>query len=126
MSERIEKAFKELVDAVNDEATSKVTEIKTIVEPIVTQAVAQVTAAVVASRFKFSDLFKDLKEGVTPEAEKADPNVDAKSNDGGAFADPLPTPAQNDAIRTLRTLGKTDEEIAFAVGVSVRTVKMAI
>lgn len=113
MSERIEKAFKELVDAVNDEATSKVTEIKTIVEPIVTQAVAQVTAAVVASRFKFSDLFKDLKEGVTPEAEKP------------AEADPLPTPAQNDAIRTLRTLGKTDEEIAFAVGVSVRTVKMA-
>lgn len=41
-------------------------------------------------------------------------------------AAPFPTAAENDAIKVLRTLGKTDEEIAKAVGVSVLTVKMAV
>jgi microsomal dipeptidase-like Zn-dependent dipeptidase len=104
MSERIEKAFKELVDAVNDEATTKVTEIKTIVEPIVTQAVAQVTAALVAGRFKFDDLFKEkAAEEVVP-----------------------PTEDQNKLIKTLRDAGKSDEEIAKFLNLNILTVKMAV
>jgi hypothetical protein len=38
---------------------------------------------------------------------------------------PFPTPEQNAAIKTLRALGRTDDEIAGIVGVTVLTVKQA-
>lgn len=106
---KIEAAFRNLIDAIGEEATEHVEKIKTAFEPLVTQVVAQATAAAVAGRFKFEDFLKD----VTDEAE-------------APVADPLPTPAQNDAIKVLRTMGKTDEEIAEFVGVSILTVKMAV
>jgi RES domain-containing protein len=114
---RIQKAFVDLVDAIHDETISYVEQVREAVEPVVNQVVAQTTAAIVAGRFNFEELMKHInekREAPTATEEAVVPD-----------ADPIPTAEQNAAIQALRSLNKSDEEIAAAIGVSVLTVKMA-
>lgn len=106
MSERIEKAFKELIDAVTVEATEQVERIRAIAEPFVNQVVTQATEVMTAAKSQVEEIIKEAKQEAPKEVA-------------------APTPEQYAAIAALRGLGKTDEEIAQVVNISVLTVKMA-
>jgi DNA-binding NarL/FixJ family response regulator len=107
MSDRIEKAFKELVDAVTIEATEQVERIRALAEPFINQVVAQATEVMTAAKSQVEEILKEAEK----ETEK---EVSA------------PTPEQYVAIVALRGLGKSDAEIAETVGVSILTVKKAV
>lgn len=115
MFEKTQKAINELRSAVSLDVTSAIATTKAVVAPVVAEYLNKFAnaAQTVASGVEDGSLFKP------------DANHQAKSNDGGTFADPLPTEEQNNVIKVLRKLGRTDEEIAKAVGVSVLTVKMS-
>jgi hypothetical protein len=108
MFEKTQKAVTELSQAVSQDVASAITLAKAVVVPTVTEYLNKIAAAAQNTSQGVQDgsLFKTTEQAVKP------------------VADPLPTEAQNDAIKVLRALGKTDEEIAKAVGVSVLTVKM--
>lgn len=107
MFEKTQKAANELAGAVAEETTQAFALAKATVIPAVGDFFG-----------KIADAANKLKEGVE--------NGDLfKASETEASADPLPTEAQNSAIKVLRSLNKDDEEIARIIGVSVRTVKMA-
>lgn len=116
MFEKTQKAANELGTAVTTDATNAMAAAKAAIIPAVSGFFSKIASAAqgVAAGVEDGSIFRSV-----------DPNVDAKSDDGGTFADPLPTFEQNAAIAALRGLGKNDDEIAATVGVSVRTVKMA-
>lgn len=118
MFEKTQKAVTELSQAVSQDLASAVAMAKAVVVPTVTEYLNKIAAAA-------QNTSQGVQDGSLFKA-GPDANQLAKCNDGGTFADPLPTEAQNDFIKVLRVLGKTDEEIAEVVGVSIRTVKMAV
>lgn len=108
MFEKTQKAANELGAAVTADATNAVAVAKAAVIPAVSGFFNKIAAAAngVAAGVEDGSLFKPTEKPAT-------------------VADPLPTAEQNTAINSLRALGKSDEEIAKTVGVSVLTVKMA-
>jgi len=116
MFEKTQKAARDLSLIATHEATEAVTTVKAAVVPTVAGFFGTLAdyANKVKEGIESGELFKPL-----------DANEEAKSQDGGTFADPLPTKEQNAAIHALRVIGKTDEEIADTLNVSLLTVKMA-
>jgi DNA-binding NarL/FixJ family response regulator len=108
MFEKTQEAANKLGAAVTEDATQALAVAKAVVIPAVSGFFSKIAnaAQTVAEGVEDGSLFKPA---AAPEPK----------------ADPLPTPEQNAAIASLRALGKTDEEIAQTVGVSVLTVKMA-
>lgn len=115
MFEKTQKAANELGAAVTTDATNALALAKAVVIPAVSGFFGKIANAAntVAAGVEDGSLFK-----------KTETSADAGSGDAKA-ADPLPTETQNAAINSLRAVGKTDEEIAETLGVSVLTVKMA-
>jgi DNA-binding NarL/FixJ family response regulator len=113
MFEKTQKAASELGAAVTADATIAVAKAKAAVIPAVSGFFGKIAAAAqtVAEGVEDGSIFKPA---TTPATE---PKVDA---------DPLPTEEENAAIRTMRARGQSDEQIAHILGVSVRTVKMAV
>ena len=71
-------------------------------------------------------LVERVKGAAEQLVEQFNEHVESLTEGAAPIADPLPTPEQNDAIKALRIAGKTDEDIAGFLGISIRTVKMAI
>jgi hypothetical protein len=117
MFEKTQKAVNDLSAALTEDATSALAVAKATVIPAVSGLLNKIANAAntVAQGVEDGSLFKA----------EPDANELAKAHDGGGFPDPLPTETENNAIKILRALGKTDEEIAQAVGVSLLTVKMS-
>lgn len=115
MFEKTQKAANELGAAVTADTTMAVALAKAVVIPAVSAFFTKIATAAqgVAASVEDGSIFKH------------DANELAKSDDGGTFADPLPTMEQVNAIYALRVIGKSDEEIAEALDISVRTVKMS-
>lgn len=110
MFEKTQKAAADLAAVVTEEATAAGATIKASVIP----SIGNFFGAIAASATKVKDGIED--GSLFKAAEKS----------SGFNPDPIPTPEQNKAILGLRALGKSDAEIALMVGVSVRTVKMAV
>ena len=117
MFEKTQKAANELGAAVTEDATKAMAFAKAAVIPAVSGLFSKIANAAntVAQGVEDGSLFK-----AGPDA-----NQLAKAHDGGTFPDPLPTKEQNEAIRALRAVGKTDEEISESLGITIRTVKMS-
>lgn len=113
MFEKTQKAANELGAAVTADATNAVAVAKAAVIPAVSGFFNKIAtgAQSVAAGIEDGSLFETVKTSVAGKP--------------ATEADPLPTQEQNTAIRSLRALGKSDEEIAATVGVSVLTVKMS-
>jgi len=115
MFKNTEKAFADLAGAVTQDTATFTKAAKDMVVPAIAEFFG-----------RLAHHANKIKEGVeNGEFFQMDANDEAKSHDGGTFADPLPTKEQNAAIHALRVIGKTDEEIAESLNVSVLTVKMA-
>ena len=111
MFEKTQKAAEDLGTAVTEETAQAVAFAKAAIVPAISGFFTKIATAAqtVAAGVEDGSLFAAT-------ARPSDPPV----------ADPLPTEDQNVTIRLLRTGGKTDEEIASILNVSVRTVKMAV
>jgi len=108
MFENTQRAIAELNNALFNDVNQAVTLAKTTVVPAVTL------------------IFGRITETAKNTADKANSTVPPVAPVSEPVSDPLPTPEQNMAIKGLRAVGKTDEYIAKELGVSIRTVKMAV
>ena len=106
MFKKTETALTNLATAVTEDVTEGVSQAKSTAVPFFAGALDQIAGAFLAAKAKL--------EGKEPAKKPA------------SQAAPLPNAAENNAILSLRALGKKDEEIAEALGISVLTVKMAV
>ena len=107
MSDKIQKAFENLIDTISEEAGEGLDRIKQVAKPIMGHISTIVAVTELASKIGgLENIFKSPTESATPTA-------------------PLPTPAQSDAINALKAVGKTEEEIATILNLNILTVKMA-
>lgn len=115
MFEKTQKAATDLSVAVTEDANQAVSMAKAMVVPAVAGLFG--TLAGYANKIKegveSGEFVAKAKEAVSTATKPA------------AEADPLPTQEQNTTIAVLRASGKSDEQIAELLGVSIRTVKMA-
>jgi hypothetical protein len=113
--EKSQKAVTDLSVAVTEDVNQSVAIAKAVVVPAVAgffgsiATLANKVQAGVADGSLFKAAEAKVAETVAAKPEPA----------------PFPTPEQNAAIKTLRALGRTDDEIAGIVGVTVLTVKQA-
>ncbi len=119
MFKKTEVAVTQLASAVADDVTEAAAVAKAAVTPVVAGFFGSIAGY--AEKVKqgvesgeFMQKAKDAVASVTKPVESAEKS-----------ADPLPTQEQNTTIGVLRATGKTDEQIAEIIGVSIRTVKMA-
>lgn len=122
MFEKTQQAATQLSQAVTEETNEAVNTVKAMVVPAVAGFFASIAGAATKAKegVESGEFLQKAKDAVSRAGV-------ATADDGGpkVEAAPLPTREQNDAIKTLRSIGKTDEEISEIVGVSVLTVKMA-
>jgi DNA-binding NarL/FixJ family response regulator len=117
MFEKTQTAVTQLTNAITEDVTNASALAKAMVIPTVAGLFGNLAsyANKVKEGIETGDLFKA--------AEVKPATVDVETP--APTADPLPTMEQNITINLLRKIGKTDEEIASTLGVSIRTVAMA-
>jgi DNA-binding NarL/FixJ family response regulator len=117
MFEKTQKAATDLSVAVTEDANQAVSMAKAMVVPAV--------AGLFGTLAGYANKIKEGVESGEFVAKAKDAVASATKTAESAVADPLPTQEQNTTIAVLRASGKSDEQIAELLGVSIRTVKMA-
>lgn len=121
MFEKTQKAAIDLSAAATEETSQAVNMVKAMVVPTIAGLFNSIATAATKAKenVESGDFFSKVKEAANSMA------TDVVGKTPAAEAAPLPTEEQNTTISVLQAAGKTDEEIATILGVSVLTVKMA-